>query len=58
MIGDTLTSDMQGAKNAGIASVWFMPEGDITEAVRTYGVTYTAASFDELFDVLKNWAER
>ena len=58
VIGDTLSSDMQGAKNAGIASVWFMPEGDISENVKTYGVTYTAASFDELFEVLKKWAER
>ena len=27
MIGDSLTSDMLGAKNAGLESVWFMPAG-------------------------------
>ncbi|MCR4778209.1 MAG: YjjG family noncanonical pyrimidine nucleotidase [Lachnospiraceae bacterium] len=58
VIGDSLSSDMQGAKNAGLSSVWFMPEGDIANAVKTYDITYTASSFDELFDVLKKWTEK
>ncbi|WP_026525868.1 MULTISPECIES: HAD-IA family hydrolase [unclassified Butyrivibrio] len=29
VIGDSLTTDMLGAKNAGMISVWFMPAGDI-----------------------------
>lgn len=57
MIGDSLSSDMLGAKNAKIDSVWFMPEGDIENAVREYDINYTASSFDELFDVLKKWAK-
>ena len=57
MIGDSLTSDMLGAKNAGITSVWFMPEGDIESAVREYDIDYTASSFDELFEVLRKWSE-
>ncbi len=55
VIGDSLTSDMLGAKNAGISSVWFMPEGDVDEAVKEYEIDYLAASFDELFQVLEEW---
>jgi len=58
VIGDSLSSDMQGAKNAGLSSVWFMPEGDIANAVKAYDITYTASSFGELFDVLKKWTEK
>ena len=32
MIGDSLTSDMLGAKNVSIDSVWFMPSGNIEES--------------------------
>lgn len=56
MIGDSLSSDMLGAKNAGIASVWFMPSGDVETAVREYGIDYCASDYDELFDVLKAWS--
>ena len=57
MIGDSLTSDMLGAKNASLASVWFMPSGNIGEAMKEYDIDCCAASFDELFDVLKKWSE-
>ena len=56
MIGDSLTSDMLGAKNAGIRSVWFMPSGDIQKAAEEYGVAWTAADYDELYDVIRAWA--
>ena len=56
MIGDSLSSDMLGAKNAALTSVWFMPTGDIEEAVSAYGIDYTASSFDELYEVLKKWS--
>ena len=56
IIGDSLTSDMQGAKNASMTSVWFMPKGDIEAAVKTYNIDFCADSFDELFEVLKKWA--
>ena len=49
---------MLGAQNASIDSVWFMPQGDIEKAVKTYGIGYTASSFDELFRVLQNWTGR
>ena len=57
MIGDSLSSDMLGAKNASLDSVWFMPSGDIGKALKEYRIDYCAASFDELYGVLKNWAD-
>ena len=56
VIGDSLTSDMLGAKNASLTSVWFMPEGDIEGAVKTYDIDYVASDFDELYDILKRWS--
>ena len=55
MIGDSLSSDMLGAKNASLTSVWFMPTGDIETAVRAYDIDYYASSFDELFGILRRW---
>ena len=54
VIGDSLTSDMLGAKNAGLCSVWFMPTGDIPAAIKEYDIDYTAQNFDELFEILKH----
>ena len=56
MVGDSLSSDMLGAKNAGLASVWFMPSGDVDAAVREYDIDYCASNYDELFEVLKTWS--
>ena len=56
MIGDSLSSDMLGAKNASIDSVWFMPSGDVEKMKREYDINYTATSFDELYVVLEKWA--
>ncbi len=57
MIGDSLTSDMLGARNAALTSVWFMPSGDIQEAaMRDYSITCCASSFDELYDILVKWS--
>ena len=47
---------MLGAKNASLSSVWFMPEGDVESAMREYDIDFSACSYDELFYVLKNWA--
>lgn len=57
VIGDSLTSDMLGAKNAGLCSVWFMPEGDIEAAVKEYDIDYCAASYEELYGILKRWSD-
>nr|AWI66872.1 non canonical pyrimidine nucleotidase, YjjG family [Orpinomyces joyonii] len=58
VIGDSLTSDMLGAKNAGLTSCWFIPEeaNDIDKNMKEYDINYKASSFDELYDVLKKWA--
>ena len=58
MIGDSLTSDMLGAQNASMDSVWFMPSGNIEEAVTRYDINYCASSFDELYDVLEKWVKK
>jgi len=56
MIGDSLTSDMLGAKNASLDSVWFMPSGNIEEAMAAYDINYCAFSFDELYAILEKWS--
>ena len=56
MIGDSLTSDMLGARNASLDSVWFMPSGDIEKAMKEYSIDDCASSFDELLSVLKKWS--
>ena len=56
MIGDSLSSDMLGAKNASLDSVWFMPSGNIEEAMTAYDINYCASSFDELYVILKMWS--
>ena len=58
VIGDSVSSDMQGAKNASMNSVWFMPEGDVPEIVQAYEIDYCASSYDELYQVLRDWALR
>ena len=57
MVGDSLSSDMLGARNASLDSVWFMPSGNIEEAMREYDINYCASSYDELLNILKKWAE-
>ena len=47
---------MLGAKNANLTSCWFMPNGNIEEAMKEYKIDYMASSFDELLDVLIKWA--
>ena len=56
MIGDSLSSDMLGAKNASLKSVWFRPTGDVEKAMKEYEIDWCAASFDELFTVLEKWS--
>ncbi len=56
MIGDSLSSDMLGAKNASLDSVWFMPSGNIEEAMAAYDINYCASSYDELYGILEKWS--
>jgi 2-haloacid dehalogenase len=48
MVGDSLPSDIAGATNAGIDSIWFNPNGVTGE---TAAPTHTVASIDELVDL-------
>lgn len=57
VIGDSLSSDMLGAKNAGLTSCWFMPQGEIEKSMKDYDIDYKADNFEELFEVLKAWAK-
>ena len=56
VIGDSLSSDMLGAQNASLSSVWFMPTGNIEDAIREYHIDYCAFSFEELYKILKQWS--
>ena len=56
MIGDSLSSDMLGAKNASLDSVWFMPSGNVEEAMTAYDINDCASCFEELYAILKKWA--
>lgn len=51
LVGDSLTSDMRGAENAGVASCWFNPEGKAKDVeVRT---DYEIRRLEELMAVLE-----
>lgn len=52
MIGDRLTSDIQGANNVGIDSVWFNPKGSIPEPDLPKS-TYTVSSLMQIIDLLE-----
>ena len=49
VIGDSLTSDVAGAANAGIVSVWYDPQGKPAAGIKP---DYTAQSYAELLAVL------
>ena len=49
IIGDSLTSDMQGGINFGIDTCWFNPTGKKTDLP----VTYTIKTLDQLLEILK-----
>ena len=51
LVGDSLTSDMRGAENAGIVSCWFNPERKAKDIdVRT---DYEIHSLEELVPILR-----
>ena len=50
LIGDSLTSDMLGAQNAGIDAVWYCPQGG--EVPEGLSIPYRAGSFGEIRSLL------
>ncbi len=51
IIGDSLTSDMQGAKNAGIDSCFYNPHG--IENEQGIPVTYEIKKLEQLFEIFE-----
>ena len=57
LVGDSLTSDMLGAQNAGIDSLWYFPQSaqfhpQWEEEAKALSITYRAASFGEIRGLL------
>lgn len=52
VIGDSPSSDIQGARNAGLDSIWYDPPG--LNAVKPDHFTYRAESFEDILRVLSN----
>lgn len=50
MIGDTLSSDIQGGKNAGIDTCWINHDGE--KVKDTVGATYQVACLTQLYQLL------
>lgn len=52
MVGDSLTSDIQGANNVGIDSVWYNPAGDLNPlSSKAAQSTYTIGNLLELLSL-------
>lgn len=51
VIGDSLSSDIKGAINAGIDCIWYNPMKK--DAPEGWNITYTVKSFDEILEILK-----
>lgn len=56
LVGDSLTSDIKGANNSGIAGIWFNPKGlaNDSDAVPDY----TVSGYNELVELLAALSER
>lgn len=46
LIGDSLSSDILGANNAGITGIWFNPKGNVNDGVAV--PDYTVSGYEEL----------
>jgi 2-haloacid dehalogenase len=50
VIGDSLSSDIQGGINAGLDTCWYNPAGKSVPA--DMRITYTVSSFREIQDII------
>lgn len=50
IVGDSLSSDIQGGINAGIDTCWFNPKGAI--APKEMNITYTISDLRQLLDII------
>lgn len=51
VIGDSLSSDIRGALNAGIDCIWYNPDGK--EAPEGWDIAYNVKNYGEILDLLK-----
>ena len=49
IIGDSLSSDIQGGVNAGIDNIWLNPHGENSDKIQP---TYMIQTLDELYEIL------
>ena len=49
IIGDSLSSDIQGGINAGIDNIWLNPHGQNSDKIQP---TYMIQTLDELYEIL------
>lgn len=54
VIGDSPSSDIQGAVNAGLKSIWYNPPGAWTEPRTVTGYTWRAESYGEILELLRH----
>ncbi len=52
IVGDSLTSDMQGGVNFGIDTCWYNPKGKDCSDALAGKLTHVAGSFDEIYDFI------
>lgn len=54
VIGDSPSSDIQGAVNAGLDSIWYDPPGAWTNTRATPAYTYCAGSYEDIRRILRH----
>ncbi len=54
VIGDSPTSDLQGAANAGLDSLWYDPAGKGLDGAKDFSFTYRGENYDEIRRILSN----
>ncbi len=53
VIGDSLLTDIQGACNAGLKSLWYHPAGRPCEKGKRAHYTYRAGNYEEILEIVK-----
>lgn len=54
VVGDSLRTDIQGAENAGVDSLWYHPAGRSWEDGMSVPCTYRAGSYEEIWELLRH----
>lgn len=56
VVGDSLTSDIQGGINYGLDTCWFNPKGKVVP--EGMDITYTVSNFDEIYTIITDESEK